>query len=207
MAAALAMGAAACSGDSGASDGSSTTRTDGTSITESSDAGAATSTSTGSGGEVAGSSTTVLGEAGTATTSASATTAGGAGDAPDDTDPFATTPEPDPEEPDDMPGPPAEDCVDAPVGPATVELAFDDDQVLYEGAQAPSCVRVHAGQQLVLRNAGSVTASVVIGLDSFEVAVGASVAAGVLAATYEVGDVFDVYVATIDTNVVVQVLP
>ena len=41
---------------------------------------------------------------------------GRAGDAPDDTDPFATTPEPDPEEPDDMPGPPAEDCVDAPVG-------------------------------------------------------------------------------------------
>lgn len=126
---------------------------------------------------------------------------------PDESDPFATAPEPEPTEPDDMPGPPADDCIDAAANTPGVELVFDDDRVIFAGATAPSCVRVHAGQQLVLRSASLATSTVVVGPDVYEIAAGASTATAALGTLYAVGEVFDVYVEHLDISVVVQVLP
>lgn len=122
-------------------------------------------------------------------------------------DPFASAPPPDPTEPDDMPGPPADDCVDAPAGVATVELTFDDDRILYAGATAPSCVRVHAAQRIGLRSTSGAASTVVAGSEVYEISAGATATTPVLSSLFAVGDVFDVYVEHLDTTVVVQVLP
>jgi hypothetical protein len=127
-------------------------------------------------------------------------------------DPFASSPppdptEPDPTEPDDMPGPPADDCVDAPADVATVEVSFDDDRIVYDGATAPSCVRVHAGQRIVLRSTSGAASTVVAGADVYEIPAGSAVTTPALGSLFGVGEVFDVYVEHLDTTVVVQVLP
>jgi len=211
MAMVLAVGVAACSGGSGGGEPGAGTNAVTTGVNGAPSTGTGSTVSdthtAGSSADGSGPSTTARRSNSPTTTIASASTTGPGGEAPDDTDPFAIVPEPDPTEPDDMPGPPADDCIDAPAGPAAVELSFDDDRVLYAGAAATSCLRVHAAQQLVLRNAGSVSAVVVIGVDTFPVAAGATVATAPLGVVYDVGDVFDVYVETLDTNVVVQVLP
>lgn len=141
----------------------------------------------------------------------SSTVAGGGGATsmppPDESDPFATAPEPEPTEPDDMPGPPADDCVDAAAGPPTVEVGFDDDRVLYAGASAPSCVRIHANQQLVLRSTSGGAAIVLVGPEVYDIAAGATATTPALGSLYGVGEVFDVYIEHLDITVVVQVLP
>ncbi|MEQ1703842.1 MAG: hypothetical protein ABMA25_27360, partial [Ilumatobacteraceae bacterium] len=109
--------------------------------------------------------------------------------------------------PEDMPGPPADDCVDAAAGTPTVEIGFDDDRVLYAAATAPSCVRIHAGQQLVLRSTSGAASTVLVGPDLYEIAAGATATTPALGSLYAVGEVFDVYVEHLDITVVVQVLP
>lgn len=207
LAAAFVVLLAACSDDSsGGTEGTDGTTsasgsaltTDGadTSSPDDSNAGTTTAGATTTSVAAGGSSTTVAG--GVSTTLAPA---------PPESDPFATAPEPDPTEPDDMPGPPADDCVDAVAGPLTVEIAFDDDRIIYAGATAPSCVRVHAGQQLVLRSTSGAASTVLVGPDTYDIAAGATATTPALGTLYGVGEVFDVYVEHLDTTVVVQVLP
>ena len=195
---------AACSDESsGGSD--STTAGSGSSVSTGSsdvtrpDDSAATTTEVGAtttSATAPGSSTTVAGVSG-----------GTTAPPPDVSDPFAPEPEPEPTEPDDMPGPPADDCLDAAAGTATVELGFDDDRVLYAGATAPSCVRIHAAQQLVLRSTSGAASTVLVGPDLYDIAAGATATTPSLGSLYAVGEVFDVYVEHLDITVVVQVLP
>lgn len=177
------------SGSSVTSDASDTTGPDGSAATTTV---AGVTTTSGP----AGSSTTVIGDT-IATTLPP----------PPESDPFATAPEPDPTEPDDMPGPPADDCVDAAAGTPTVELGFDDDRVLFAAATAPSCVRIHANQQLVLRSTSGAASTVLVGPEIYEIGAGATATTAVLGSLYSVGEVFDVYVEHLDVTVVVQVLP
>jgi len=106
-----------------------------------------------------------------------------------------------------MPGPPADDCLDAPAGPISVELSFDDDTVFYAGSVAPSCVRIHAAQQLTLRSNSGAASLVLVGPDSYPMPAGAIVSTAALGTRYAVGEVFDVFVDHLDSTVVVQVLP
>lgn len=177
------------SGSGVTTDGSASSGPDGSGVTTTSDAGVTTTS-------LAGSSTTVAG-------GTSATTV----PAPPESDPFAPEPEPEPTEPDDMPGPPADDCVDAAAGTPSVELGFDDDRVLYAGATAPSCVRIHASQQLVLRSTSGGASTVLVGPDVYDIAAGATATTPALGTLYGVGEVFDVYVEHLDITVVVQILP
>ena len=106
-----------------------------------------------------------------------------------------------------MPPPPVVGCVDAPAGPAIVELSFDDDTLRYAGAVAPPCVRIHAAQKLRLVNAAGFSSGGSIGTQTFTLAQGSATTTAVLGSTRSVGDVFDVRVNVISATVVVQVLP
>lgn len=154
-----------------------------------------------------------------ATPAASTSVAGGTsvpstgGSAPSPTpvpsvsDPFASTPEPDPTEPDDLPGPPLDGCIDAPAGLAVAELGFDDDVVRFAEVVSPVCVRLHAAQRLGVRSAASSAATVLVGAEVLAVPAGSSAITAPMGDLFAVGDVFDVYFEALDANVVVQVLP
>lgn len=126
---------------------------------------------------------------------------------PETSDPFASAPEPEDTEPDDFIGPAADDCVDAAAGTPTAEIVLDDDRILIGGAPATSCLRVHIGQRIAVRNAGSVRAEVLVGSEILTVEPGASASTEVLSSRYAVADVFDLYVETIDATLIVQVIP
>ena len=204
--AALALPVAACSDNRhGAADntsvssastpdsGSTAGSTDGTSDgTAPSDSASVDSTGANAGGA-------------TSTVAGAGTTAPGA--TPEESDPFASTPAPDPTEADDTPAPPADDCVDADPAAASVELVVDDDHVRYAGEIAPSCVRVHANQPIVIRSASVIGATVQVGADSHELESGGSFTVPALGVTHQVGDVVEVFVEDLDVSVLVQVLP
>ncbi|MGB8858916.1 MAG: hypothetical protein WCC60_06660 [Ilumatobacteraceae bacterium] len=121
-------------------------------------------------------------------------------------DPFASTPPTAPFEPDELPGPRLDDCVDAPPGSARVEISFDLDDVRFAGAVAPSCLRIHAAQRIAVRSESAAESAVIIGADAHLLAAGGSVVTEPLGTLFGVGDVFDLYVEALDTTVVVQVL-
>jgi hypothetical protein len=136
----------------------------------------------------------------TAATAATPTT-------PPGSDPFASTPPTElPPEPDELPGPPVDDCIDAAAGLPTVELTFDLDHVRYGSVVDPSCVRIHAAQRLAVRSESAVATSVSVGAEVWELANGASATTDPLGVRFQIGDVFDVYVDSLDLTVLVQVL-
>jgi len=204
FAALLVVPLAACSSDGGGTAGSSVTASvDGSSASTPADGSSAT-TATGSDVTGAGSTSEV---AATSSTAAGGATTVATQPGPEESDPFASTPPPDPTDAPDAPPPPADDCIDAAAGPASVELVVDDDHVRYAGEIAPSCVRIHAAQQLVIRSVSVIGATVQVGEDSHELDAGGSFTVPAVGTNHEVGDVFEVFVEDLDISVLVQVLP
>lgn len=192
-------GAGSASSDSSATDGSnsvpgSDTTVDGSAVDDTAVDGSAASVTT----------TSV---AGSATTSPPTTVVTTTAPPPATTDPLASAPEPESTEPDDFIGPAAADCVDTSTGNPTVEIGIDDDRILFAGSPATSCLRVHIDQRIAVRNSGSVLAEVLVGSEILTVAPGASASTDVLSTRYEIADVFDVYVETLDATLIVQVIP
>ncbi|MDP2290930.1 MAG: hypothetical protein Q8M22_07050 [Actinomycetota bacterium] len=200
---AIGIGLVACS-DSSSGDGAGTASSDST-ATERSDSVAATDGTVVDESSVSATTSSVA----STTTSRPATTVATTSTAPppETSDPFASAPEPDDTEPDDFVGPAADDCVDAAAGAPTAEIVLDDDRILFGGTAAPSCLRVHIGQRIAVRNSGSVRAEVLVGSEILTVEPGASASTEVLSTRYAVADVFDVYVETIDATLIVQVIP
>lgn len=109
-------------------------------------------------------------------------------------------------DPPEQPPPPVSGCVDAPVGPAVVVVSFDDDQLRYAGGVAPTCLRIHATQQLRVTNAAVFASAVAIGASSKSLSPGASWTTAVLGSAHAVGDVFQVRVDVLAATLLVQVL-
>ena len=66
------------------------------------------------------------------------------------------------------------------MGPAVVELSFDDDTLRYVGAVAPPCVRIHAAQALKVTNEAHFTSYVSIGAATETLPAGHSLTTGVM---------------------------
>lgn len=201
---AVTLALVACS-DSSSSEGAGSASSDSSATERSDSVPGADST----GGDDSSANATTTSVSGSGSTTRPATTAATASTvpAPGASDPLANAPEPDSTEADDFIGPAAADCVDAAAGTSVAEIVLDDDRILFGDAPATSCLRVHAAQRISVRNSGSVRADVLVGSEILTVEPGASASTEVLSTRYEIADVFDVYVETIDATLIVQVVP
>ncbi len=127
--------------------------------------------------------------------------------APATTDPFAPTPPTElPSEPGELPGPPVDDCVDAAANQPVVELSFDLDGASYAGVAAPSCLRVYSSQRLSIRNDSPRATTVSVGAQVESVAPGAALTTAAMGSEFQLGDIVDLYIESLDLTVLVQVL-
>jgi hypothetical protein len=100
----------------------------------------------------------------------------------------------------------ADDCAVVPADVATFELKITDNGVLYNDAPVPACLRASAAQAVSVVNNAEGDANIMLGSQAIELLAGNT--AGDVVTTYgEVGESFDVYVAELDTTVIVQVAP
>jgi hypothetical protein len=87
-----------------------------------------------------------------------------------------------------------------------VELVITDNGVLYADSLVPPCVRMYASSYLSFLNNAEGDATVVVGSDLFELLTGDQADSRPAGEYAELGEVFDIDIAELETFVTVQVL-